>query len=398
MSVSTLHSRPRVTAVRRVVVSALLTVFLAAGCKSPLDTSVAGGGVVKTVTSGQDWSASNKAEPTINAKGKQSAPAQSAIASSSVTKLAFVPGSSTKVFASAITQGLFYSSNGAETWTQVLSKFNVFDFVIDPTNEEHIYVAGQSTAHARVLESKDGGKSWQEVFNDAVSQNSARSIALNPNDVRQVLVGLNSGDLLLSQDGGQTWSLIQNFQDSVQQISWPTPTLLYVLTRVKGLYVSRDAGRTLENISKPLIDLGVWRKNLPTEPPLPSGDQTEIVKSDLPSSAVQTFYRLAVHTQDPTKIYVSADNGVFSNSDGGRLWSYLRLPLRRTENSAVRAVALGDQNRALYVGVANTVYKSTNEGQAWQVTAIATDAVINYILVDFNVPSVAYIGLTGTRY
>lgn len=398
MSVLTFSKEPRVQARRRVVMSLALVALLAAGCKSPLDNSVSGAGIVKTVNGGQDWSAENKAEPTIDSKGKQSAPAQSALASSSVTKLSFAPNSSTKLFAAALAQGLFFSSNSADTWTQILSKFNVFDFVVDPTNEDHIYVAGQSTTHARVLETKDHGKSWQEIFNDAVSQNSARSIALSPNDTKQILVGLNSGDLLQSKDGGQTWSLIQNFQDSVQQITWPTSGLLYVLTRVRGLYVSRDGGLNFENISKPLQDLSLWRKNLSLPPDPPTGDQTAVVNTVLPSNTVQTFYRLAVDSKNPNMIYVTGDNGVFSNADGGVVWRYLRLPLRRTDNSGIRAVGLGDQGATLYVGVANTVYKSTNQGQAWQVTAIATDAAINYILVDFNVPSVAYIGLTGARY
>lgn len=398
MSVLTLCKRFRAHRAGRILVSLVLLALLGAGCKGPLDTSVTGGGIVKTVNGAQDWSAQNKAEPTLNAKGKPSAPAQSALASSSVTKLSFAPGSSTKLFAAALGQGLFFSNNSGETWTQILSKFNVFDFVVDPTNEDHIYVSGQSTARARVLETKDHGKSWQEVFNDAVSQNSARTIALNPTKFQQVLVGLNSGDLLVSQDGGQTWSLTQNFQDSVQQITWPTEGLLYVMTRVKGLYVSRDAGKTFENLTKPLLDLNVWRKNLPVPPLPPSDDQTAVVNSSLPSSTSQTFYRFMVDPQISTKVYITADNGVFLNSDGGIVWSYLKLPLRRTENSPVRAVGLGDQGKTLYVGVANTVYKSTNQGQAWQVTAIATDAAINYILVDFTVPSVAYIGLTKARY
>jgi photosystem II stability/assembly factor-like uncharacterized protein len=151
-------------------------------------------------------------------------------------------------------------------------------------------------------------------------------------------------------------------------------------------------------MSKSLLDLNVWRKSLPAPPPLPSDDQTAVVSSVLPSTTAQTFYRFAVDPRVPTTVYVTADNGVFLNADGGVVWSYLKLPLRRTENSPVRAVGLGDQGKTLYVGVANTVYKSTNQGQAWQVTAIATDAAINYILVDFTVPSVAYIGLTGARY
>jgi photosystem II stability/assembly factor-like uncharacterized protein len=398
MSVSTLYSRFRCQKTGRVLITLLFIVLVAAGCKSPLDTGVSGGGIVKTVNGGEDWAPQNKAEPVLNAKGKPSAPAQSALASSSVTKLSFAPGSSTKLFAAALAQGLFFSGNSGDTWTQILSKFNVFDFVVDPTNEDHIYVAGQSTARARVLETKDRGKSWQEVFNDAVSQNSARTIALNPTNVQQVLVGLNSGDLLVSQDGGQTWSFAQNFQDSVQQITWPIQGLLYVMTRTKGLYVSRDAGKNFENMSKSLLDLNVWRKSLPAPPPLPSDDQTAVVSSVLPSTTAQTFYRFAVDPRVPTTVYVTADNGVFLNADGGVVWSYLKLPLRRTENSPVRAVGLGDQGKTLYVGVANTVYKSTNQGQAWQVTAIATDAAINYILVDFTVPSVAYIGLTGARY
>lgn len=365
---------------------------LAAAC-SPFGSSAPGAGVAKTTNASGDWQFVNKAVVAQTNKKKNAKPVDSVLATSNVLALRFSPEDTKHVYAATQAQGVFYSENGAETWTRILPSFNAYDIAIDPSNPDHVYVAGQADGQARVVATINKGKSWDVVYNDAANQNTARAVAFDPADVKTVVVGLNSGNLIISKDGGVTWSLVQNFESPISQLLWHKNRSLYILTRTKGLYVSQDAGHIVTNISKQLFELDTWRQKLVQ---YQAPDRTSVAQLEVPPQQTSAFYKIAVGA-NPANIYLAANNGLFATTDGGNNWSYLKLPLRNgAQATDVRGIALADNDTLLYAGVAGTVYKSLNGGQSWQVTAIATTATINYILVDPQYPQVAYAGFIGT--
>ncbi len=366
--------------------------FLAVSC-SPFGATPSGAGVAKTTNGSNDWAFSNRAEVVATKTNKNPKPTDSALATSSVIALSFSPENSQKLYAATLGNGLFYSENSAETWKQVLPKFNAYGVVVDPANAEVVYVAGQADKKARVLRSDNRGKSWQEIYNDAAAGSSVRSIAISPQDSKIIIIGLASGNLIGSSDGGSTWSLLQNFQDPVTQLLWHKGGVLYIVARGKGIYQSPDGGKTVENISKQLLNLEDWRKSLQS---LFAGDPTAVAQIDIPSVATTSFYHIATATNAPYPLFLAANNGLFMLKASNANWEYLKLPLKKSDNTGVRSVTLAGNDTILYAGVANTIYRSVNGGKSWQVNAIATAATINYILVDPNLPQVAYAGFIGT--
>lgn len=369
--------------------------LLAASCSGPFSTRVAGAGVAKTTNGGSVWAFTNKATLPTTAK-KNVKQSDSPLASSSVFALRFTPGNSKRLYAATQTSGLFYSENAADSWSQPLKDFAAYDVAIDPTNSDRVFVVGRADAQARVLLTTNGGKSWDGVYNDATADSVARSIAFDPADPKTVAVGLTSGNLILSRDGGTTWSLVQNFQDQVTQLVWHQNRTLFILVRSKGVYKSTDQGKTVQPISEPLLDFTKWRERLQSLNPL-SSTATAPAPLDLPTQQTNIFYKMAVG-DNPNVLFAGANNGLFSSNDGGQNWQYMKLPLRNDQNTDVRGLALvtGPVN-TVFASVGNTVYKTVNAGGSWQVTAIATDATINYILVDPALPSVAYTGFVGSQ-
>ena len=367
--------------------------LLAAGCASPFATGSAGAGVAKTTNGGTDWVFSNKATLPSTAK-KKAKQTDSPLASGSVFSLRFAPDNTKKLYAATQTNGVFLTDNAADSWSQILSDFAAYDMVIDPTNPERMFVAGRAQNQAKVLVSENGGKSWESVYTDAAVGNIARSIAIDPADSKTLVVGTTAGNLLLSRDAGTSWSLLQNFQDQVTQLVWHKNRTLFILTKSKGLYKSTDRATTIESISKPLLDFSEWQKRLRELNPLQ--DDTTVAEIEIPTQPTNTFYKLAVG-DNPAQIFVGANNGLFSSTDGGGNWQYMKLPIRSADATEVRGLALGSESGVVFASVGNTLYKTTNAGSSWQVTAIATSATINYILVDSALPSVAYMGFIGTR-
>lgn len=369
--------------------------FMAVSC-NPLgggSSSGAGLGVVKTTSGGTDWTFTTKAVAPPTTKKNAKVPV-SPLSTSPVLGLRFSPESSQKLYAATQGQGLFYSENSADSWKQVLTKFNAYDFAIDPTNPDHVFVAGQADSQARVLASINRGGSWEEIYNDVAAGNAARSIALDPSNPKSIVVGLGSGNLITSSDGGATWALLQNFQDPVTQLLWQKDRSLFILTRGKGLYLTQDGGKTIQNISKQLLNIDEWRQSLLSAA---SGDKTTVAPIDVPQQQTTAFYKVAVGATNSQLLYMAANNGLFASPDRGTTWQYLKLPLKSTQITEVRGLALADGDKLLYAAVGNTVFKTVNGGSSWQVEAIATTGTINYILVDPNFNQIAYIGFIASQ-
>lgn len=369
--------------------------FLAVSC-NPLgggSSSSGGLGVVKTTNGGADWTFMVNA-PAPATKKKNAKIPVSPLSTSPVLGLRFSPESNQKIYVATQGQGLFYSENSADSWKQVLTKFNAYDFAIDPTNPDHIFVAGQANNQARVLASINRGGSWEEIYNDVAAGNAARSVALDPSNPKTVVVGLGSGNLITSSDGGATWALLQNFQDPVTQLAWQKDRSLFILTRGKGLYVTQDGGKTIQNISKQLLNIDEWRQSLLNSA---SGDKTTVAPIDVPQQQTTSFYKVAVGASNSQLLYIAANNGLFGSTDRGTTWQYMKLPLKSTQITEVRGLALADSDKLLYASVGNTVFKTINGGSSWQVEAIATSGTINYILVDPTLSQIAYIGLIPSQ-
>ena len=95
------------------------------------------------------------------------------------------------------------------TWARILGKILTYDFAIHPFDSNIIYAAGYFADKGRVVKTTDGGKSWEEVYSEAAVSVSVRSVALNPSQPNQVIIGNSAGSVAKSNDGGITWKLIK---------------------------------------------------------------------------------------------------------------------------------------------------------------------------------------------
>ncbi len=365
--------------------------FLAAGC-SPFGSSAVGGGVAQTGNGGLDWQTGNFAVlPASNSK-KKPKPTVSPLASAHVLDLVFDAKNSKHIYAGTRTNGLFYSEDGGAQWKQILSSFTVYDVAIEPQNSDVLFVAGQADGRSRVLKSSNKGGSWEEVFTDATTAGGARAVVFDPRNPQRLLVGLASGNAVLSGDGGKTWALLQNFQDQIMDIVWHTSGQLLILTKSKGLYISADDGKTVRALSASLLSSDTWKRPGSF---ISDGSRTEVAPIDVPPDQTSSFYHFTLVGNDLNYIYLAANNGLFRTRNQGGSWEYQKLPLRVGQATDVRAVATAGSPVVIYASVGNTVFQSANEGVSWQVRAIATPATINYILIDPQDTARAYAGLIG---
>jgi photosystem II stability/assembly factor-like uncharacterized protein len=338
-----------------------LIFLVAAGC------DILGGnallGVVKTVDGGGTWQGTNKIEGLKNAS----------IAGLNVSGMAFDPSDHETIFLSSVNGGMWKSDNSGTTWKQILSKITIYDFFVDHNNTNRIFVVGIYDDHGKVLRTMDGGKSWEELYNEASVGNGVNSITANPSNTDELYAGLNSGVVVKSQDGGINWFVLSEFEDQIIKIRYDRINSgLYLLSRNKGLFRSSNNGLDWTDISSNI--------KKPDQ-----GALSQVTN-------IQTFTRMALDDQFPKIIYVTASTGLYKSVDDGRTWIFINLPIKDTALKP-RAIASSKGGVVAYTSIGNTVFKTLNGGQSWQTQLTPTAAQVNVLLIDPVFPQITYAGL-----
>ncbi len=186
-------------------------------------------------------------------------------------------------------QGIFRSADAGLTWTNV-HPGNMFKMIFRPGQPDTIYVSQDNA----LLVSYNRGANWQ-VLNSAI-QNRV-SIAVSPAAPKDIWIMDSTGNIQLSQDGGQNFNSIgsssgiyfQNYYDLAIAVS-PVDTNMLMVLGV-SMAQSNDGGNT-------------WQ---------PMGDGYVH-----PDNRVLVF-----DPQNPSTFYCGNDGGIFATGDNGLTWNDL---------------------------------------------------------------------------
>lgn len=165
------------------------------------------------------------------------------------------------------------TENGGRTWSPAPLR-NVFAFAADPSDPLHLIAAAQryespSVAHSRVLESRDGGRSWSGVVDPAIDPPGFSRLAIDPEDSRIFYGGNYLKGFYRSQDGGRTWAAANSglpyeehctpyYCDSnwVSAILPRKETGTVAIVFENQVFVSRDRGSSWRQASPYITPLG----------------------------------------------------------------------------------------------------------------------------------------------
>lgn len=148
-----------------------------------------GNGVVKSTDGGTTWGASGLSELTV-------------------TSLAIDPKAPHVLYAGTAGRGVFKSEDGGSSWKAInggLGNDWVYALAIHPQQSDVIYAGTGS----RALKSRDGGANWYGVLGGFY----VHSIVINALRPHVVYTGTDGDGVLMSTDGGEYWSLINDGLD-----------------------------------------------------------------------------------------------------------------------------------------------------------------------------------------
>jgi photosystem II stability/assembly factor-like uncharacterized protein len=251
----------------------------------------------------------------------------------SVRALAIDPKDPKFLVAGGLT-GVYRSKDGGKSWDKISDQANVESLAIDPRNANRIWVGTWRQA----WRTDDGGKKWSLINNGMVLDTDVFAITLDPKNPDNMWVS-TCGWVYNSADGGDSWT---RFRDGFNnrrihdiELDPTSPTALFAGS-VAGLYRTEDSGKSWKLIS----------------------DESLVIR------------RIGLHPDRPNRVVLAIEgDGVYLSGDNGKTFERSSNGLRNLKVATVVAdPAAKDQVYAAVVfgGAASGIYESLDGGMEWK--------------------------------
>jgi photosystem II stability/assembly factor-like uncharacterized protein len=338
-----------------------------------------------------------------------------------IRRIRFDPGDPETLIVSSNTgSGVLKSTDGGQTWHEIsgrgpraISPMNVFGLALDPEDADVIYAG---TANGRLYATQDGGGSWELVWEYTEVDDALWTVEVDPADRDRLFVGMGDytgcdGRIYRSEDRGETWEKVLDVDPAsawdggfISHVAFdPVDSdTMYATTGIGdwcgggdpgdpnafsyGIWKSIDGGSTWFTATNGLGDMTVSHLVID-----PTDTQTlyagvgcvdddiylpgNVFKSSdgganwqrLDVSPVNPITRVALHPDDPQKVYALGYGGVFFSEDGGAHWSKLDENFKAAVYTFFYEHAFApDDPDTMYVGTyAGGIIKSVDGGRNW---------------------------------
>lgn len=300
---------------------------------------------------------------------------------------------------------IYLTEDGGDHWKRVLALSNASTVEISSSDPNVMY-AGSING---IYRSTDGGHTWVETAghlwgSDDVLAGFPIDMQCDPRDPMRIFVNNYIGGNFVSEDGGYTWRVSSKGYTGALlrqvDVAAGDATRVYSASRM-GVFVSGDSGDTWSGTayhparspeaivvsvdhfdadhvlavlqdagpepkatwdggkSWSVVDIGLWGPGK-----WESGSFTEIVFSPYDQDLVLASAGAIDCYKQPGGCVSAVGHGVLRSSDGGATWSQTGLT-----GIQVNDLVTASENVAYAAASPDTIYRSEDGGQTWQVVA-----------------------------
>lgn len=236
------------------------------------------------------------------------------------------------IFAGTSDDGVFRSTDGGGSWTQInngLLDIHVYSLVINSSG--HIFAGTSGNGIIRsVYRSTDNGENWSQVNFGMENTNPIYSLAVNSNG--DIFSGTNGDGVFRSQDNGASWTKINSgLTDlSVMSLAINSSGDIFAGTAIDGIFRSTNNGDNWTPVNNGLTHTNVW------------------------SLAVNSSGHIFAGS-------FSYGGGVFRSTDNGGSWTQVNTGL-----TELRVLSLAvNSSGHIFAGTVDGVFRSIDNGSSW---------------------------------
>ncbi len=289
------------------------------------------------------------------------------------------PQDNLAIYLASYGSGLYYTYNIANGWNSVstLTTGTINDVKVDPKNKCVLY----ASATNRLYRSNDCARTWKQVYYDSNTTINVNTIAIDQFNTNIVYIGTSRGEIIKSIDSGESWQTIQRLEEGIARlIISPLDSRLIFLATVKNRIFSfsplssTDSSTPIGENNDVLIDKWTDLNNV-------------LADYNLGSS----FKDFVICLQDGT-MFIATDKLILRSPDNGISWESIKL-IQPEKDAVINALAVNPRNsQELYYVTNTTFFRSADGGLTWTMKKLPTKRAGRELLVDFNDPSIIYLG------
>ena len=209
---------------------------------------------------------------------------------------------------------------------------------INPQNGRTLIVGSRDSL---LFRSDDAGASWRLLPFPSGTPGVFNSVLIDPHEPQHYYAGLDAGDtrdsgVYESKDGGETWQAFAGIRGSrIESLAMsPIHSSTLAAGTSKGVFVSTDAGNTWRRIS---------RANDPE---------------------MQDITALAFDPADTNILYAGTPHLPWKTTDGGATWHSISTGL--IDDSDIFSIKVDPkQPRLIFASACSGIYRSDSAGEAW---------------------------------
>jgi photosystem II stability/assembly factor-like uncharacterized protein len=297
-----------------------------------------------------------------------------------VLSMAIDPQSGSTIYLGTKATGIFKSDNAGDLWKQLKVLDNtpakVYSIVLDPSSSQIIYAATVLGGRGKIVKSEDGGDSWKEIYSEPTQSGLVLSLAASAQNPQNIFAGTDRGQIIFSKDGGQSWRS------------------LYWTQGNKAVYKIAIDSANPDVAYFLLFQSGVLKTT-------DGGNTFQELKNTNSNSTFplsQSLDKAVTLVADPGHsgwLYIGSAEGLLRTKDQGNNWEIVKT-LNNTSDVSIRSIAINPQNSdEIIFTAAQAFYKSNDGGVNWMPIEFNTKRSPEVVKYNPQNPAQIFVGMNS---
>lgn len=387
---------------KNIIFISLLAIFLLAGCgeeKIP-EAKLMYGGVLRSEDSGKTFVPKSLIETLENKLDKS-------LATMNVISLVIDPVNNDVMYVGTEKNGVFKTIDRGERWKRLdfAPKYTPV-LAIEPIDTNIVYASAIFEGRGRLFKTKDGGKIWDVVYSEPVGGTYVTALAISPANPNIIFLGTSvteegNSTLSRSSNGGNTWTNVVSEKKEISRIAFDAkdPAIVYAYAEKNEILRSNDGGDNWESlIEVSKRELESIKERIEKECKNSEDYYCETKKNEEIGKIdyTGTLHSFMSHPKAAGVLYVGTDDGLFVSKDYGTTWKEVGI-IASSKGLPIRGLAAAPEGYGMLYVAGKDVYVRPGKKNEWAITDTKSSRDVVIAMYGYDNPQEIYLGLKSIK-